>query len=76
MANPAPTGREAHTRSFVKAVTWRLTGSIDTFILSLLVTGNIKMAGAISALELMTKIFLYYTHERIWGKIPWGKKRG
>lgn len=74
MANPAPNGREAHARSLVKAVTWRLTGSIDTFILSLLVTGNIKMAGTISALELMTKILLYYTHERVWGKIRWGKK--
>ena len=41
-------GREAHTRSFVKAVSWRTLGSLDTFALSWLFTGNVKAAGAIA----------------------------
>ena len=69
------TSREAHTRSLVKAVSWRITGSIDTFILSWLITGDVKIAGTISAVEIVTKIGLFYAHERIWGKIRWGKKQ-
>jgi hypothetical protein len=38
---------EAHTRSFIKAVSWRVTGSIDTFVISLFVTGKFGVAGAI-----------------------------
>jgi uncharacterized membrane protein len=66
---------EAHTRSFIKAVSWRVTGSIDTFIISLFVTGKFSIAGAIASVEVITKIALYYFHERVWSTIPWGKER-
>ncbi len=66
--------REAHTRSFAKAASWRLTGSVDTFILSLLFTGSFKFAGSIAGTELITKIGLYYLHERAWARVPWGRK--
>ena len=72
--NPAPLGRESHRRSLIKAVSWRITGSIDTFLISWLVTGNAMIAGTISAIEIITKIVLYYLHERAWGKIRWGKR--
>ena len=65
--------REAHTRSFAKAVTWRLTGSLDTFILSFIITGSLKFAGGIAATDLITKIVLYYLHERAWALLPWGR---
>jgi uncharacterized membrane protein len=64
---------EKHYRSLVKAVSWRLTGSLDTMIISFLVTGKIRWALTISGVELFTKIFLYYVHERVWIKIPLGK---
>jgi len=64
----------SHGRSFVKAVTWRTTGTIDTFILSYLITGKAKLALAISGMEIFTKIFLYYVHERVWNKIKWGRE--
>ena len=67
-------GREAHSRSFVKAVSWRTLGSIDTFALSWLFTGNVKAAGAIAGTEVITKIVLYYVHERAWSHIHWGLK--
>jgi len=69
-----PLSREAHRRSLTKAITWRVTGSVDTFLISWLVTGNAVLAGTISAIEIVTKIFLYYLHERVWGKIRWGKQ--
>jgi uncharacterized membrane protein len=64
---------EAHARSFIKAVSWRITGSMDTFIISLLVTGKIGLAGTIATVEVITKIALYYFHERVWAFIPWGR---
>jgi len=64
-----------HKRSFVKALTWRLTGTADTFILSMLITRQVKFALAISGTELVTKIFLYYFHERIWERVSWGKSK-
>ena len=71
----APARHEAHRRSLVKAVSWRVTGSIDTFILSWIITGNPMIAGTISAVEVVTKIGLFYLHERAWAKISWGKVR-
>jgi uncharacterized membrane protein len=65
--------KEHHRRSIVKALTWRVTGTLDTFILSYLITRQLKFAIAISATELVTKIVLYYFHERIWEKVRWGR---
>jgi hypothetical protein len=62
------------TRSFIKAVTWRLTGTLDTFILSYIITGKTKLALTISGMEIFTKIFLYYLHERVWNHVQWGRK--
>lgn len=66
---------EAPTRSLVKAVSWRALGSIDTFVLSYLFTGNVGAAGAIASTEIITKMVLYYLHERAWSAIRWGFKR-
>lgn len=65
--------REAHTRSFAKAVSWRATGSVDTFVLSWLITGSVTLAGSIASVEMITKIILYYLHERAWSFVPWGR---
>ena len=64
---------DKHYRSFVKAVSWRITGSIDTMIISFLITGKLKWALTISCVELFTKIGLYYVHERLWEKVPLGR---
>jgi uncharacterized membrane protein len=64
---------EAHTRWFIKAVSWRITGSIDTFVISLVLSGRIGLASGIASVEVITKIALYYFHERVWALIPWGR---
>ena len=69
-----PRGREAHLRSFAKAVSWRFVGSMDTFILSFLVTGNATWAVTIASAEAATKITLFYLHERAWRLVPWGRR--
>lgn len=62
----------AHARSLTKAVSWRVLGSIDTFALGWLLTGNFVVAGSIATLEVATKTVLYYLHERGWAQISWG----
>ena len=65
---------DTHSRSFAKALSWRATGTIDTMIISLVITGSIKLAAAIGATEVVTKSLLYYLHERAWLTIPYGRK--
>jgi len=64
---------DKHYRSLVKAVSWRMTGSVDTLIISYLITGRIKWALTISGVELFTKIGLYYVHERVWENLSFGR---
>ena len=72
LLNPS---HEGHSRSLAKAVTWRITGSIDTFVLSLIITGNFVFAGSIASVEVITKIILFYLRERAWALVPWGRQR-
>ncbi len=65
---------DTHSRSFAKALSWRMTGTFDTMIISLVVTGSIKLAATIGLTEVVTKSLLYYLHERAWLKIPYGRK--
>lgn len=62
-------------RSFVKTLSWRITGTLDTFIISYIVTGKPHLALSISGVEVITKLTLYYFHERVWNKIPFGKPK-
>jgi uncharacterized membrane protein len=64
---------EAHSRSFIKAVSWRILGSMDTFVISYFVTGKLAFAASIASVETFTKIVLFYGHERVWAAVPWGR---
>ena len=60
-------------RSLIKSITWRTVASLDTFFIGWLVTGEYSWAGTIALLEILTKTFLYYFHERGWNYILCGK---
>jgi uncharacterized membrane protein len=64
---------EKPIRSIVKAISWRIVGTIDTMIISYFVTGELVMALSIGSIEVLTKMVLYYGHERIWNLIKWRK---
>jgi len=66
---------EHRYRSLVKAVSWRATGTVDTFIVSYFVTGKVTVALSISGVEVFTKMILYYFHERLWTRIKLGIKK-
>jgi len=62
-------------RSIVKTISWRVLGTVDTIIISYIITDNLKMATSIGSIELVTKMILYYYHERAWNKINLGRGR-
>lgn len=64
---------DKHRRSIAKAITWRATGSVDTFLLSWLLSGSVSIAGGIASTEVLTKSVLYYLHERAWTRAKWGR---
>ena len=65
--------KDGHARALVKGITWRIIGTLDTFLWSLLITKQAFSAGSIAGLETFTKIALYYGHERAWRLVKWGR---
>jgi uncharacterized membrane protein len=60
---------DARSRHMAKTITWRIVGTVDTILLGWLVSGDAKIGMAIGGLEVMTKMVLYYIHERAWYKL-------
>lgn len=67
--------RESRLRSLLKALTYRITGTITTALLVLYLTGEWAIAMTIGALEPLIKIVIYYLHERAWQLVPRGAIR-
>lgn len=63
---------KAYKRHIAKSITWRIVGTIDTILLSWFVTGNPLTGLKIGLAEVITKMFLYYFHERIWFNVKAG----
>ena len=53
-------------KSLLKTISWRVLASTNTLMIARLLTGNLKTVGSIMSLEIFTKMFLYYMHERFW----------
>ena len=66
--------RESRVRHIAKTVTWRAVGTLDTMLLAWLITGNPLAGLKIGMSELVTKMVLYYLHERVWYKVNYGLK--
>lgn len=59
-------------RTASKTATWRVLASLDTTLLAWFFTGNLATAISIGGFEIITKLVLYFYHERIWARIRWG----
>ena len=55
-------------RHLAKTITWRIIASLDTFFIAWFITGKFDWASTIAGIEVLTKMFLYYFHERAWYK--------
>ena len=64
----------SHKRHIAKTITWRIVGTIDTFFLAWLISGNPTTGLKIGLAEVITKMFLYYFHKRAWFKINLSKE--
>ncbi len=62
---------DSHSKSMVKAISWRIIGTIDTILISWFLSGTLTLALSIGSIEVFSKFFLYYGHERIWNLIKW-----
>ncbi len=72
---PVHSLRDSHLRSVLKAVSWRVVGTVDTMVIAYFWTGEMGKALVIGATEVLTKVGLYYLHERLWARIPLGTVR-
>lgn len=59
-------------RHILKTITWRVVGTLDTVVLGWIVTGNPVIGLEIGLLELITKMALYFLHERAWYNVNFG----
>lgn len=55
--------------SLIKTISWRVIGTIDTMVISYLLTGQLDIAMSLGGIEVVSKMILYYLHERTWVKI-------
>jgi uncharacterized membrane protein len=67
------TVKDKHWRSLVKGISWRITGTVDTIIISWIVTRKLSLAFTIGFIEVFTKVGLYYFHERLWERVKIGR---
>ena len=58
----------SYKRHIAKTISWRVVGTLDTFLLSWVLTGSVKIGAAIGGAEVITKTILYFFHERAWYK--------
>jgi len=64
--------RASIKRHIAKTITWRIVATLDTILLSWLVTGNSSFALKIGGLEVCTKMVFYFLHERLWFRLNFG----
>lgn len=62
------------SRSFVKALSYRIWGTLSSFVVAFVLTGSAELSGLIAFWETVVKVGIYYVHERGWNFIQWGRK--
>jgi len=64
---------ETHVRSIAKAVSWRIVATLTTMLLVYVFTRNLLVSGGVGLTELLSKLLIYYVHERVWNAIGFGR---
>lgn len=64
---------ESHVRSIIKALSWRLFATMITFAVAWILTGRVTLAAEIGVADTLLKLGAYYSHERIWNRLSFGK---
>jgi adenylylsulfate kinase len=61
-----------YKRHIAKTITWRIVGTLDTIVLAWIITGNPITGIKIGGVEIISKMVLYYAHERVWYRSKFG----
>jgi uncharacterized membrane protein len=64
---------ETKRRSLIKALSWRVFATIITGTVAYALTGKGTFALEIGLIDTTIKIFVYFAHERVWQRIPYGR---
>ena len=67
--------KESHTRTVVKAISWRVVATMTTMTIVYIFTREFVITLGIGFFEVLSKILFYYLHERIWTAIHWGQEK-
>ena len=65
-------GMYTRERVLAKTFLWRGIATTDTILISFFITGSFAQGLAIGFTEVLTKMLLYYLHERAWSASDWG----
>jgi uncharacterized membrane protein len=66
---------ESNRRSIAKALSWRLLATAITTALVFAITGKGEFAATVGVSDTLLKFFIYFGHERLWNRIPFGRQR-
>ena len=64
---------DTKTRSIIKTISWRITGTLCTFLISWAILGDIITSSAIAIIQLTFNSIVFYFHERLWNVVKWGQ---
>ena len=64
--------KNVNKRHIIKTFSWRAIGTLDTMIFCWIFTGNAFIAFKIGSLETVSKMLLYYFHEKLWYRVKYG----
>jgi uncharacterized membrane protein len=65
---------DGQPRTLSKLLTWRATITGSNFIVPLILTGSLAQATAFMSIAILVNILIFYTHERVWNRVSWGKQ--
>ena len=65
----------SHKIALIKAISWRIVGSITTVVLFYIMTGDLKIGLSFGGIDVIVKFILYYLHERVWDRVKIRKKK-
>ena len=66
--------KDAHFRSIIKSLSWRVFATIATILIVFAFTRKPILSLGVGAAEIVVKLILYYFHERLWAIIRFGRK--
>lgn len=59
-------------RTIAKTISYRVVAAVATIVIVYAFTSEVALSLGVGAVEVVTKMVLYYGHERAWSRVGWG----